>query len=41
CNYGIKFGASLKKDNFMGCQFHPEKSGLAGEKLLRNFLKMK
>lgn len=41
CDYGIKFSASLKKNNFMGCQFHPEKSGLAGEKLLRNFLKMK
>ncbi|MFC5285250.1 imidazole glycerol phosphate synthase subunit HisH [Pedobacter alpinus] len=37
CNYGIKFSASIQKDNFYGVQFHPEKSGEAGEKLLKNF----
>ncbi len=37
-NYGIEFSASLKKGNFMGCQFHPEKSGDAGERILLNFL---
>lgn len=35
--YGVQFSASIKKDNFYGVQFHPEKSGLAGEKLLKNF----
>ncbi len=36
-DYGIKFSAAIKKDNFYGVQFHPEKSGLAGEQLLKNF----
>lgn len=39
--YGIPFSSSLRKGNFMGCQFHPEKSGDDGEKILSNFLKMK
>lgn len=34
----VKFTASLRKDNFWGCQFHPEKSGSAGERMLKNFL---
>jgi glutamine amidotransferase len=37
CDYGIKFAASIQKDNFYGVQFHPEKSGEAGEILLKNF----
>jgi glutamine amidotransferase len=37
CDYGIKFSASIQKDNFYGVQFHPEKSGKAGEILLKNF----
>lgn len=37
CNYGIRFSASMQKDNFYGVQFHPEKSGEAGELLLKNF----
>lgn len=40
CDYIIPFSASLKKDNFFGCQFHPEKSGEMGERLLSNFLKL-
>lgn len=36
--YGIKFSASLNEKNFFGCQFHPEKSGDIGEKILHNFL---
>ena len=35
--YGIKFSAVIQKDNFYGVQFHPEKSGLAGEQVLKNF----
>lgn len=40
CDYVVPFSASLEKDNFFGCQFHPEKSSLEGEKVLRNFLKL-
>ena len=35
--YGIKFSSLIQKDNFCGVQFHPEKSGAAGEQLLINF----
>lgn len=37
CNYGNKFSATIQKNNFYGVQFHPEKSGEVGEKLLQNF----
>ena len=37
CNYGTVFSAALQKGNFFGVQFHPEKSGEFGEKLLKNF----
>jgi glutamine amidotransferase len=40
CEYGIEFAAALQKDNFFGVQFHPEKSGMAGEIILRNFLQL-
>lgn len=36
--YGVKYSSSIQKDNFYATQFHPEKSGKAGEHLLRNFL---
>jgi imidazole glycerol-phosphate synthase subunit HisH len=37
--YGnLTYAASMKKDNFYACQFHPEKSGVTGEKIMRNFL---
>lgn len=37
CNYGLEFSAAIGKDNFVAVQFHPEKSGVLGETLLRNF----
>lgn len=40
CTYGQEFSAAIAKDNFMGVQFHPEKSGAAGAKLLQNFLNL-
>jgi glutamine amidotransferase len=38
CHYGIEFSASLQKNNFYACQFHPEKSGTVGEEILKRFL---
>lgn len=38
--YGPRFTASMQKDNFYGCQFHPEKSGENGEKIIGEFLKL-
>lgn len=40
CEYGQAFSAAIAKDNFYGVQFHPERSGQAGAKLLTNFIKM-
>ncbi|WP_291275071.1 imidazole glycerol phosphate synthase subunit HisH [Flavobacterium sp.] len=37
-NYGINYATAIQKDNFYGVQFHPEKSGKAGEQILFNFL---
>ena len=37
-NYILPFSAALHKDNFYSVQFHPEKSGRVGEKILRNFI---
>lgn len=39
-NYGIKYAAALQEKNFYGVQFHPEKSSLAGAKILQNFLNL-
>jgi len=38
--YGAPFSAAIQKDNFYGVQFHPEKSGAAGELILKNFSKI-
>lgn len=37
-NYEIEYASALQKNNFYGVQFHPEKSGKAGEQILKNFL---
>lgn len=37
-DYVLPFSAGLQKDNFFATQFHPEKSGSVGERILRNFL---
>ncbi len=37
-DYGLQYSNALMKDNFYGVQFHPEKSSVAGEKILQNFL---
>lgn len=38
--YGVKIDASVEKDNVFACQFHPEKSGAWGLRILDNFLKI-
>ncbi|MGB8480221.1 MAG: imidazole glycerol phosphate synthase subunit HisH [Acidobacteriaceae bacterium] len=39
-NYGGAFSAVIEKDNWMAVQFHPEKSGAVGLKILENFMKV-
>lgn len=39
-DYDGIFSAALQRDNFYGCQFHPEKSGVIGEQLLKNFIEL-
>jgi glutamine amidotransferase len=39
-DYGLNYASALKHNNFYGVQFHPEKSGLKGEILLKNFLEL-
>ena len=38
--YGIEMTAAVEKGNIMGCQFHPEKSGEVGLKILKAFLEL-
>ena len=40
CSYGQSFSAAIAHANFYAVQFHPEKSGVAGQRLLENFLKI-
>ena len=40
CDYGGPFTAVVGKDNFFGAQFHPERSGKAGARLIQNFLEL-
>lgn len=39
-NYINEFSAGLHKNNFYGFQFHPEKSGVTGAKILKNFIEL-
>ena len=39
-DYDIEYASELQKDNFYGTQFHPEKSGIEGEKILKNFIEL-
>ena len=41
CDYGGEITASLSQNNLFSTQFHPEKSGIAGLKILKNFTKIK
>ncbi|SHG80831.1 imidazole glycerol phosphate synthase subunit HisH [Ferrimonas marina] len=38
CDYGQRFSASVGRGNIMGVQFHPERSGAVGARILKNFL---
>mgnify|MGYP005712156395 CR=1 FL=1 len=40
CQYGERFSAGLQRDNFYAVQFHPERSGVVGAKILQNFLEL-
>ncbi|MDR3058435.1 MAG: imidazole glycerol phosphate synthase subunit HisH [Prevotella sp.] len=40
-DYIHPFSAAMHKDNFYATQFHPEKSGSVGERILRNFLEIR
>lgn len=40
CDYMGEFSAAIKKDNFYGVQFHPEKSAAMGEMIIKNFLEL-
>jgi len=39
-DYGRTFTSVVRKGNFMGTQFHPERSGVCGARLLQNFLQL-
>ncbi len=38
--YGERFSAVVGKDNVFGCQFHPERSGAVGARIIENFLRL-
>jgi len=40
CEYGSAFTALVARGNFMGAQFHPERSGPVGAAILKNFINL-
>ncbi|KAB1071432.1 imidazole glycerol phosphate synthase subunit HisH [Tamlana haliotis] len=40
-DYGLNYASALQHNNFYGVQFHPEKSGIQGQKILENFINIK
>lgn len=40
CNYTLDYTAAIEQDNIYGVQFHPEKSGPLGLKIVRNFVEL-
>lgn len=40
CDYILPFSAAVQKDNFYATQFHPEKSGVTGERIIKNFMEL-
>jgi len=38
CEHGVRFSAVVGRENVFGCQFHPERSGAVGARILQNFL---
>ncbi len=40
CDYILPFSAAMNKENFYATQFHPEKSAMTGEIILKNFLEL-
>jgi imidazole glycerol-phosphate synthase subunit HisH len=40
CDHGTPFAAIVQRGNFSGVQFHPERSGAAGARLLKNFMEL-
>ena len=40
-DYILPYSASMHRNNYYTCQFHPEKSGKVGERILENFLNIK
>ena len=40
CCYGLDFATAIRHENFYAVQFHPEKSGVVGERILENFLNL-
>ncbi|MFC1478757.1 imidazole glycerol phosphate synthase subunit HisH [Candidatus Margulisiibacteriota bacterium] len=39
-DYGVEFASSIQKNNVIAAQFHPEKSGDAGMRMLKNYVRM-